>query len=211
MEPRKEYYQKQAQVIITNLERRNMEGYYCADVKEAKEKIAELLGEKKTIAYGGSMTLDENGFKDFLKEKGHELIVREDYKSDEEKKELKARTINADAFFTTTNAITMDGELINIDGTSNRISYIAYGPEEVYFIVGMNKVAPFFEEGMKRARNVAAPLNAIRLKRQTPCTEAGKCFNCLHKDTICCNILVTRYSRTKGRIKVILIGEELGY
>ena len=211
MEPRKEYYQKQAQVIITNLERRNMEGYYCADVREAKEKIAELLGERKTIAYGGSMSLDENGFKDFLKEKGHEIIVRENYKTPEEVKELKARTINADAFFTSTNAITMDGELINIDGTSNRISYIAYGPDEVYFIVGMNKVAPSFEEGMKRARNVAAPLNAIRLNKDTPCSKAGKCMNCLDKDTICCNFLITRYSRTKGRIKVILVGEELGY
>ena len=86
MEPRKEYYQKQAQVIITNLERRNMEGYYCTDVREAKEKIAELLGERKTIAYGGSMSLDENGFKDFLKEKGHEIIVRENYKTPEEVK-----------------------------------------------------------------------------------------------------------------------------
>ncbi|MBR2578156.1 MAG: lactate utilization protein [Erysipelotrichaceae bacterium] len=211
MEPRKEYYQKQAQVIISNLARRNIEGYYCDNIEEAKEKAAELLGGRKVIGYGGSMSMDDNGFKKYLEEKGHEVIYRENYKTPEEVRELKARTVNCDAFFTSTNAITMDGELINIDGTSNRISYIAYGPETVYFIVGMNKVAPTFDEGMKRARNVAAPLNAIRLDIGTPCTKAGKCMDCLDKNTICCNFLITRYSREKGRIKVILVGEELGY
>ena len=211
MEPRKEYYEKQAQVIMTNMKRRNFDAYYCDNVEEARKLTAELLGEKKSIGYGGSMTLNENGFKEFLEEKGHEIIRRENYKTKEEQQELKKKLICCDAFFLSANAVTMDGEIVNIDGACSRISYMTYGPEEVYLIVGMNKVTRDLDTAIKRARNVAAPINAIRLECGTPCTKAGKCMDCLDPNTICCNILITRFSRIKGRIKVILVGEELGY
>ena len=211
MKPREEYYEKQAQVIINNLKRRNRAGYYCKDISEAKEKLAELLGENKTIGYGGSMTIDENGFKDFLREKGHEIIVRDDYKTPEEKRELNKKLITCDAFLSSTNAISMDGELVNIDGASSRVAFITYGPEEVYIITGMNKVTSDLETAMERAKNVAAPINAIRIGTGTPCTKAGKCMDCFDSKTICCNTVITRYSRIKDRIKVILIGEDLGY
>ena len=133
--PKESFYEVQASTIIKNLAKRKIEGFYCANVEDAKKKLAELLARtdngqpaKKSVAYGGSMTLDENGFKDAVKSAGHELIVREDYKTPEEIKELKAKTVNADAFLMSTNAITLDGELINIDGRGNRVSFLIYGP-----------------------------------------------------------------------------------
>lgn len=210
MNPVKEYYQKQAQVIINNMKKRNFDAYYVEDTNKAKELISELLGDNKSIGYGGSETLRENGFFEYLEAKGHKLIKRENYKT-EEQDELKKQLITCDAFFTSSNAITIDGELINIDGACSRIAYLTYGPKEVYIVVGMNKVSLNREEGLSRASNIAAPKNAIRLNCDTPCTKVGKCMNCLDPKTICCNIVITRFSRIKNRIKVILIGEELGY
>ena len=215
--PKESFYEVQASTIIKNLAKRKSEGLYCANVEDAKKKLAELLARtedgspaKKSVAYGGSMTLDENGFKDAVKSVGHELIVREDYKTPEEIKELKAKTVNADAFLMSTNAITLDGELINIDGRGNRVSFLIYGPESVIVIAGMNKVVTNVEDGIRRVRNIATPPNCIRLDCKTPCAVTGKCGECFG-DSICCQFVVTRMSRVPGRIKVILVGEELGY
>lgn len=213
MSPKKEAYAKQAEGIIKKLNMRKMEGYYCEDVAAAKEKLAQLLengSAKKTVSYGGSMTIDDNGFKDVVTSKGHELIIRENYKTDEELKECKAKIVTSDVFLMSTNAITLDGELINIDGRGNRVSFLIYGPEEVIVIAGMNKVVTDVEDGMKRVRNIATPANTIRLNRNTPCALTGRCTDC-YNDSICCQIVVTRMSMIPGRIKVILVGEELGY
>ena len=209
--PKQVFYENQANSIIKKLQARKMEGYFCPDMAAAKEKVLELLGEgKKSVAYGGSMTIDESGLKDCIRAAGHELIVREDYVTPEEKKACNALQINADAFLMSTNAITLDGELINIDGRGNRVSYLIYGPDSVIVIAGMNKVAPDVESGIARARNVASPANTVRLGRDTPCSRTGRCADCL-PNTICCQIVVTRSSMIPGRIKVILVGEELGY
>lgn len=209
--PKKEFYRIQAEGIIKNLELRGMAGFYCEDVKAARDKLKELLGDiPKSVAYGGSMTLDENGFKDVVKEAGHNLIVRENYKTPEEEKELKALTVNADSFLMSTNAITVNGELINIDGRGNRVSYMIYGPDEVIIIAGMNKVVANVDDGIRRVRNEATPPNAVRLGVPSPCSKTGKCADCLN-GTLCCQIVVTRVSKFPSRIKVILVGEELGY
>lgn len=208
---KKSFYEKQAQTIIKNLQIRKMEGYYCESAGDAKRKLAELLsGSVKSVAYGGSMTIDDNGFKSVVEENGHELIVRENYKSPEEVKELKAKQINADVFLMSTNAITLDGELINIDGRGNRVSFLIYGPESVIVIAGMNKVVANVEDGLRRVRNIATPPNCIRLNKKTPCSVTGKCGNCF-TESICSQFVVTRMSMIPGRIKVILVGEELGY
>ena len=117
---------------------------------------------------------------------------------------------DADVFLSSANAITSDGVMVNIDGNSNRVSCIAQGPKKVVFIVGMNKVCSDFDAAMKRARNVAAPANAQRFEVKTPCKTAGKCFDCKSPDTICCQFLITRYSRHKDRIHVILVNDTLG-
>ena len=213
MDPKKKAYENQAQGIIKKLAARKMEGYYCDNVEEAKEKLVELIGKdgkSKTISYGGSMTIDDNGFKDSVKAAGHEIIIREDYKTEEGLKECKAKIINSDVFLMSTNAITLDGELINIDGRGNRVSFLIYGPDEVIIIAGMNKVVSNVDDGIRRVRNIATPANTVRLNRNTPCATTGRCADCL-SESICCQIVVTRASMIPNRIKVILVGEELGY
>mgnify|MGYP003292598412 CR=1 FL=1 len=209
--PKQTFYENQAASIIKKLNMRKMEGYYCPDIDSAKKKLLELLGEgKKSVAYGGSMTLDENGFKDTVTSAGHELIIRENYKTDSEIKELKAKQVNADAFLMSTNAITLDGELVNIDARGNRVSFLIYGPDSVIVIAGMNKVVTNVEDGIRRVRNIATPPNCNRLNCKTPCATTGKCGECF-TDSICCQFVVTRMSRIPNRIKVILVGQELGY
>lgn len=209
--PKETFYANQAASIIKRLNARKMEGYYCKDVEEAKAKLLELIGSsKKSVGYGGSMTLDENGFKDSVTGAGHELIIRENYKTDEETKELKAKLSTADVFLMSTNAITLDGELINIDGRGNRVSYMIYGPDNVIIVAGMNKVVSNVEDGIRRVRNVATPPNCNRLNCNTPCATTGKCGDCL-PNSICCQVVITRASLIPNRIKVILVGETLGY
>lgn len=209
--PRETFYANQAASIIKKLEARKMKGYYCATVQEAKDKVVELLGAgSKSVAYGGSMTIDENGFKDSITAAGHKLIVRENYKTPEETKELKALQINADTFLMSTNAITLDGELVNIDGRGNRVCYLIYGPDEVIVVAGMNKVVANVDDAIRRIRNEATPPNCNRLNCDTPCAVNGKCGDC-YTNSICCQIVVTRVSLLKDRIKVILVGDTLGY
>ena len=209
--PKETFYENQAATIIKKLNMRKMEGYYCKNVEEAKAKMLELIGnEKKTVRYGGSMTLDENGYKDSVTAAGHELIIRENYKTPEEEKELKSKLTNADFFLMSTNAITLDGELVNIDGRGNRVSYLIYGPDNVIVIAGMNKVVSTVEDGYRRIRNIATPPNCNRLDCKTPCATTGKCGECF-TDSICCEFVTTRMSRVPNRIKVILVGETLGY
>lgn len=205
------FYENQAKTIITKLKTRNMTGFYCPDKEAAKDKVLELIGkDKKLVTYGGSMTLDEIGVKQAVVAAGHELLCREDYVTPEEKAECFAKQTMADCYLMSTNAITLDGELVNIDGTGNRVACMIYGPKEVIIVAGMNKVVPNVEDGIRRVHNFAAPPNTVRLSLDTPCAKTGQCGNCL-KNTICCQTVVTRASRIPERIKVILVGEDLGY
>lgn len=210
MNPKLEYYRNISGTIIKNLEKRGMEGYFVENKEEALEKLFSLMSEGSSIAYGGSMSLVEIGFFDKVKERNYNLIVREEYKTKEEVNELKAKTINADYFLMSTNAITFDGKLINVDGRGNRIGYLCYGPENVIVVTGVNKIVKDESEGIIRARNMAAPPNCVRLNKKTPCSVTGKCEDCLSSDSICCQTMITRKS-VGGRIKVIIVGEELGF
>lgn len=211
MTPKQTFYENQAKSIIHKLEARKMEGYYCPDKESAKAKVLELIGpNKKVVTYGGSMSLDEVGLKEAVEEAGHDLLRREKYVTPDEKRECFAKQTLADVFMMSTNAITLDGELVNIDGSGNRVACLSFGPNEVIVVAGMNKVVSNVEEGIARSRNFAAPPNTVRLGCDTPCAKIGQCGNCLN-DTICCQIVVTRASRVPGRIKVVLVGEEMGY
>lgn len=212
--PRQTFYENQAASIIKKLNARKMEGYYCETVEAAKAKVVELIsgaeGTKKSVAYGGSMTIDENGFKDAITAAGHELVIRENYKTPEEVKECKAKQINSDCFIMSTNAITLDGELVNIDGRGNRVCYMIYGPDSVVIVAGMNKVVANVDDAIRRIRNEATPPNCNRLNCDTPCAKTGKCGDCL-TNSICSQIVITRTSLIPNRIKVVLVGEVLGY
>ncbi len=197
-----------SQKIIKGLESRNMTGYYAATKEEALKKALELIPEGSSIAMGGAMSAHEIGLVEALKNGNYNFIDRD---KEEDKRAAMLAAYDADVFLSSANAMTEDGVLINIDGNSNRVSAIAQGPKKVIFIVGMNKVCNDVDAAMKRARNVAAPTNAQRFGLSTPCAKTGSCMNCKSPDTICCQILITRYSRHEGRIHVILVNDSLGF
>lgn len=208
----KESMRETAEAIIQKLNMRKMDGYYADTKEEALALVREkFLTKGVSVAWGGSMTLAETGVMDYLKESECVIYDRADAKTPEEEKIMKGNIVNADYFLMSTNAITKDGELVNIDGRANRVSFLCYGPEHVLILAGMNKVVETVEEGVDRTRNVASPKNAVRLHKNTPCAVQGKCGDCLSPDCICSQIVVTRHSTIPNRIHVILIGEELGY
>ncbi len=197
-----------ARKVIKGLESRNMSGYYAADRKAALEIALGMIPEGSSVTMGGAMSAHEIGLVDALKEGDYRFIDRDAY---EDKRAAMLMAYDADVFLAGTNAITEDGILVNIDGNSNRVSAIAQGPRKVLFIVGMNKVCDDVDGAIKRARNVAAPINAQRFGLSTPCAKTGSCMNCKSPDTICCQFLITRYSRHAGRIHVILVNDSLGF
>ena len=196
-----------AQTVIKGLESRNMSGYYAADKEEAVKKALEVIGKGSTVAMGGCQSAHEIGLIQVLEEGDYNYIDR----SNMTPRESLMAAYDADVFLSSANAMTNDGIMVNIDGNSNRVSCIAQGPKKVVFIVGMNKICSDLDEAIKRARNVAAPANAQRFDVKTPCKVTGKCADCKSPDTICCQFLITRYSRHEGRIHVILVNDTLGY
>ena len=197
-----------AQKVIKGLESRNMTGYYAANRDEALAQALKLIPEGASVTMGGAMSAREIGLVDALKAGNYRFIDRDNY---EDKRAAMLAAYDADVFLSGANAITEDGVLINIDGNANRVSAIAQGPKKVVFIVGMNKVCSDVDGAMKRARNVAAPVNAQRFGLNTPCARTGACMDCKSPDTICCQFLITRYSRHPGRIHIILVNDSLGF
>ena len=197
-----------AQKVIKGLGSRNMTGYYAASAEEAKKIALDLIPEGSSISMGGGMSVHETGLVEALKEGNYNFIDRD---AAEDKRAAMLAAYDADFFLSSCNAMTEDGILVNIDGNSNRVSAIAQGPKKVLFIVGMNKVCDDVDGAMKRARNVAAPINAQRFGLNTPCAKTGSCMNCKSPDTICCQFLITRFSRHADRIHVILVNDSLGF
>lgn len=212
MEPKKQYYENVAATIIKNLEKRRMNGFYCADKESAIAKVLELMPAGSSVGWGGSMTLKDNGFFDAIADaNAYQIIDRDTAKTKEEEKKIYSEICAANVFLMSTNAITLDGELVNVDGRGNRVSFLCYGPDKVIVVAGMNKVVTDVEDGIKRVRNMAAPPNCVRLNKKTPCAATGTCADCFSPDCICAQTVVTRLSFYPGRINVILVGEELGY
>lgn len=208
----KKTYEIQAATIIKALEKRNMKGYYCPDCASAIKLAGELIPEGASVSFGGSMSLGESGVMDMLRSRTDiRLLDRSKAKTPEETKQLYHDALSSDVYFMSSNAITLDGELVNIDGTGNRVAALIYGPERVVLIVGMNKVVPTVEDGIRRVHNIATPANCIRLNRQTPCAATGVCHDCLSPDCVCSQTVITRRSGAPERICVILVGEALGY
>ncbi|MDO4973651.1 MAG: lactate utilization protein [Eubacteriales bacterium] len=197
-----------AQKVIKGLQSRNMSGYYAPDKEAALSLALSLIPAGSSVTMGGGMSVHEIGLVDALKSGDYRFIDRD---AVEDKRAAMLAAYDADVFLASCNAITEDGVLVNIDGNSNRVSAIAQGPKKVVFIVGMNKVCPDPDAALKRARNVAAPTNAQRFGLSTPCAKTGSCMDCKSPDTICCQFLITRFSRHKDRIHVILVNDSLGF
>ena len=188
--------------VVKAMESRHFEAYYCGTKEEALKKALELIPEGSVVAWGGSVTMNEIGLSEALHNGKYQLIDR-DAAPPEERRKLMRQGLLADYFISGANAVSEDG--------GNRVGAIVYGPDHVVMIAGMNKVAKTLEDAVKRARTIAAPINKQRFGGTTPCAKTGSCGDCKAEDCICCQMLVTRVCRPAGRIKVILVGEDLGF
>ena len=208
--PKELYYAKRGEVLVKNLKNRHFEAFYCETKEDALEKALELIPGDALVGWGGAMSAQQIGLMDALRAGGYRLIDRDKCETQEAREQAMRDCLFADVFLTGANGLSMDGEMVNIDGTGNRLAAINYGPREILVIAGMNKVMDTLEEAVRRARTVAAPLNKQRCGDGTPCAVTGKCGDCKSEKCICNQILITRHCRPVGRIKFILVGEDLG-
>ena len=197
--------------VVKSLESRNMEAYFVETKEEAVKKALELMPKGSSISWGGTMSVTEVGLMDAIRKGEYLLYDRDQAETSEEREDMMRRAFFADFYLGSTNALSEDGVLVNIDGNANRVAAYAYGPKHVLLIVGMNTVVKTAEDAVQRARQEAAPINAQRFQKETPCVERGTCFDCKKPGCICSQILVTRFSQTPKRIKVILVNESLGF
>ncbi len=212
MTPKQQAYQTLANTIIKNFKKRNMEAFYCDTKEEATKLALELMKDGGSVGMGGAESVKECGLLDAVKNTSSlHFIDRSLATTDEERRAVFLETMAADYFLMSSNAITIDGELVNIDGNANRLACLLHGPRQVIIVAGMNKIVDDVEAGIQRVGTYAAPPNAARLGTRTPCAALGHCGNCHSEDCMCCQIVITRHSRHNGRIKVILVGEELGF
>ena len=211
MLPKKEYYRNLAQTLIPRFARRAMEAVYCETAEEAKATVLSMIPEGSQVTSGGSMTLKETGILQELQGDKYRYIEKSKSSDPQEVRARHALQAQSDYFLMSTNAFTADGELVNIDGTANRLAMLLYGPANVIVVAGMNKFAKTREDALNRVHNMASPPNCVRLEKETPCARTGLCDDCQSPDCICCQEVITRRSMVDGRIRIVLVGEELGF
>jgi hypothetical protein len=212
--PKEIVFQRKAEHVIENLKKRNISAIYCRTCKEAVSEIRKLIPDGATVALGGSVSVIQSGMLDVLRGMNINLLDR--YRmgiTNEEVEEILRRGVAADVLLMSSNAVTADGKLVNEDGRGNRVAGLIFGPKKVIVMVGVNKIVPTVEDGIARIKNIAAPLNCIRLGADTPCAHTGFCddANCHAPARVCSQIVITESSRAKDRITVVLVGEELGF
>ncbi len=209
--PKELYYAKRGEILVRNLKSRHFEAYYCSTREAALKKALELIPTNATVGWGGATSAMEIGLMDAVNAGPYHALDRETCKTAEEREQMALDCQRADVFLTGANALSLDGEMVNIDGMGNRVSAIIFGPKSVLVIAGMNKVMDTLEDAISRARTVAAPINEQRFMGNTPCAATGICADCKSEQCICNHIVITRHCRPVGRIKFILVGEELGF
>lgn len=200
-----------SQSLVKNLEKRNFEVYYCSTKEEAAEKAVSLIDKNGTVSWGGSQTLKDIKIIDKLRQEGFQLLDRDSAKTPEERDAIMHQGLLADTFLMSSNAVSADGTLVNIDGNGNRVAAMCYGPKSVIIIIGMNKLCDTVEAAEKRVHDIAAVKNAERFGLTKTGCAYGKCVDCLSDECMCSYIVKTRRSKIKGRIKIILVGESLGF
>lgn len=208
--PKEMYYEKRGQILVKNLKSRHFDACYCANKEEALEKALEWIPEGATVGWGGAMSAQQIGLMNAVNNGPFNTIDRDKCKTPEEKEQAAKDSLFCDVFLTGANGLSLDGQMVNIDGTGNRVAAIIYGPKTVLVIAGMNKVEDTLDAAIQRARTVAAPMNQQRFQKDNPCTVTGTCADCKSESCICNQIVITRHCRPVGRIKFILVGEELG-
>lgn len=203
--------QMAADMVIAALKRRHIEGVYAENKETALAAALAMIPEGSSVGWGGSASIEEIGLKQAVKEGPYSVIDRDTAKDAEERKQLERQCFFTDYYLMGTNAITEDGILVNLDGRGPRVAALCYGPNHVIVIAGMNKLVSDVEAAVKRVRHTAAPINALRFPGESPCRKGGLCKNCLQPSCICSQLIITRNSMDPNRIKVILVGEDLGY
>lgn len=197
---------------ISNLQKNNMAGFYVESRQELLSLLSTLLVEGEKIGCGDSVTLEETGVFEYLRNGSYTFYDKHRQSlTSEEKRKLYLNNFDADTFVTGTNAVTMDGKLFNIDGNGSRVAPMIYEPRQVIVVVGMNKLVDTVEDAVRRTRQVAAPLDAKRLKKNTPCIKLGRCIDCKHEQRICNDFVLIARQFSKDRIKVIFINGDYGY
>ncbi len=195
------------ETVIKNLEKRNMKGHYCETVEDAKALVLSMIKEDDIVSWGGSVSVNQIGVKEELKN-----VIDTSTTKPEEALPLRKKALTCDVFLTSTNAITMDGELVNIDGMGNRVAAMCFGPDKVIVVAGANKIVKDEATAIARIKTEACPPNCIRLAKKTPCAVTGECGNCMIPgQTICAYTVTTRFSNFPDRIHVILVNENLGF
>ena len=200
-----------AQHVIKNLNKRQLNGYYAETAEEALKLALSLIPEGCSVGWGGSMTTEGIGLNQALRDGSYNAIDRDTAKTPQEREALMKQCLAADCFIMSANAISEDGQLVNLDGKGNRVAALIYGPDKVIVVAGMNKVVKTLDEAIARCRNIASPINAMRFPGASPCRKTGVCGNCTSPDCICAQLVITRFSMDPNRIHVILVGEDLGY
>lgn len=204
--------EERIQRTMSALERNNMKAYYAESRDELFDIVRGLVKNDKLITAGGSVTLEESGVKQMLMTEFKGVYLdRSEGKTPEEVEDILHKAFVSDTFFASSNAVTEDGELYNVDGRGNRVSAMIYGPTQVVLIVGVNKIVRDMEEAVCRVEQVAAPKNTRRLNSGTPCEITGSCAHCRNRGRICCSYVRMAQQRVKDRIKVIIVNESLGY
>ena len=209
-DPIKQLYELKGPKVAEALKKRGFEAYYVSDNTQAVEKILQIIPKNHSVSWGGCMTMDALGLKEKFISNDYSIIDRDAAQSPDERELLMHKALNCGSFIMSSNAITEDGQLFNIDGKGNRVAALCYGPENVIVIAGMNKVVQDMDAAYSRVRGFAAPANAQRFDLDTPCKKIGECADCLSGSTICAQFVQTRICKPAGRIKVVLIGENLG-
>ena len=207
----REFYGKRGEILVKNLQKRHFEAYYCATKAEALKQVLALIPAGSTVGWGGAISAEQVGVQNAVRAGNYTVIDRDAVTDFAEKTRLMRQCFNADYFITGANALSLDGQMVNIDGNGNRVGMIVYGPKNIIVVAGMNKVCATVEDAVKRARTVAAPMNQQRFGLPNPCTCTGVCADCLTETSICNQILITRNCKPAGRIKFVLVGEELGF
>ena len=208
---KKLYYDKRGEKLVKNLKSRHFDAVYCATKEEALAAALQFIPEGATVGWGGATSARQIGLMDAVNSGNYRAIDRDACKTPEERDQAAKDAMFADVFLTGTNGLSMDGQMVNIDGTGNRVGAIIFGPKKVLVIAGMNKVCDTLEDAVTRARTVAAPINQQRFLLENPCTVTGSCADCKSESCICNHIVITRHCRPVNRITFILVGEDLGF
>ena len=209
-DPIKQLFELKGPKVSDALNKRGFEAYYVSEKADAVKKVLELIPANHSVSWGGCMTMDQLGLKDKLVSAGYALIDRDTAGTPDEREAIMHKALNCGSFIMSSNAITEDGQLFNIDGKGNRVAALCYGPQNIIVIAGMNKVVQNMDAAYARVRGYAAPANAQRFELDTPCKKIGCCADCRSATTICAQFVTTRICKPAGRIKVVLIGESLG-